>query len=162
MRFICRDNPYVVHLKRRDCTNVVHFKCPYQLVLPQWPPQPCRQRAQRRRGPKIVNISRTEGCRSPSELVLPQWPPRPCRQRVQRRRGPKIINFARVLLAIRSSLARSCDLARRRARSPNFDQSEARKLSHTTDTHTANRHAGRPCSTSSAFKNKRLLLFMKL
>ena len=40
---------------------------------------------------------------------------------------------------IRSSLATSCDVSRRRARSPNFDQSEARKLSLTdtqTDTHT--------------------------
>ena len=37
---------------------------------------------------------------------------------------------------IRSSLAMSCDLARRRERSPNFDQSEARKLSHTTDRQT--------------------------
>ena len=32
---------------------------------------------------------------------------------------------------IRSSVATSCDLARRRARSPNFDQSEAEKLSQT-------------------------------
>merc|ERR1712173_554569 len=37
---------------------------------------------------------------------------------------------------IRSSLAASCDLVRRRARSPNFDQSEALKLSHHTHTHT--------------------------
>ena len=37
---------------------------------------------------------------------------------------------------IRSSLAMSCDLARRRARSPNFDRSEARKLSHHRQTHT--------------------------
>ena len=29
---------------------------------PQWPPQPCRQRAQRRRGPKIVIFSRTICC----------------------------------------------------------------------------------------------------
>ena len=36
---------------------------------------------------------------------------------------------------IRSSLATSCDVARRRATSPNFDQSEALKLSQT-DTHT--------------------------
>ena len=32
---------------------------PSELVLPQWPPQPCRQRAQRRRGPKIANFCRT-------------------------------------------------------------------------------------------------------
>ena len=37
--------------------------------------------------------------------------------------------------SIRSSLATSCDVSRRRARSPNFDQSEALKLSQT-DTHT--------------------------
>ena len=36
---------------------------------------------------------------------------------------------------IRSTLATSYDASRRRARSPNFDQSEAEKLSHT-DTHT--------------------------
>ena len=36
---------------------------------------------------------------------------------------------------IRSSLAMLCDVSRRRARSPNFDQSVARKLSHT-DRHT--------------------------
>ena len=57
---------------------------------------------------------------------------------------------------IRSSLATSYDVSRRRARSPNFDQSEARKLSLTdrhTHRHTENRHTGRPCSTSSAFKN---------
>ena len=35
-----------------------------KLVLPRWPPQPCRQRAQRRRGPKIANFCRTEGCRT--------------------------------------------------------------------------------------------------
>ena len=52
-----------------------------------------RSRAQRPRGPKIVNFSRTEGCRSPSEQVLPQLPPQPCRQRARRRRGPKIANF---------------------------------------------------------------------
>ena len=64
-----------------------------ELVPPQWPPQPCRQWAQLRRGPKIVNFSCTEGCPSPSELVLPQLPPQPCRQRAQRRRGPKIALF---------------------------------------------------------------------
>ena len=32
---------------------------------------------------------------------------------------------------IRSSIATSCDISRRRARSPNFDQSEALKLSQT-------------------------------
>ena len=48
---------------------------PFELVLRQWPPQPRRQRAQQRRGPKIVNFSRTEGYHSPSKLVLPQWPP---------------------------------------------------------------------------------------
>ena len=42
------------------------------------------QSAQRQRGPKVVNFSRTEGCRSPSGLVLPQWPPQPCHQRAQR------------------------------------------------------------------------------
>ena len=71
---------------------------PSELVLPQWPPlwwigRPCRQRTQRRRGPKIVNFSCTEGCPSPSVLVLPQWPPQPCGQRAQRRRGPKIALF---------------------------------------------------------------------
>ena len=29
---------------------------PSELVLPQWPPQPCRQRAQRQRDPKIANF----------------------------------------------------------------------------------------------------------
>ena len=57
--------------------------------------------------------------------------------------------------SIRSSLATSCDVSRRRARSPNFDQSEALKLSQT-DTHThrytENQHTVRPCSTSSACK----------
>ena len=88
---------------------------------------------------------------------------------VQKAAAPKFgVEFRQDSIGtIRSSLATSYDdVSRRRARSPNFDQSEARKLSHTTDTHTdthtENRHAGRPCSTSSAFKNKRLLLFMKL
>ena len=44
---------------------------------------------------------------------------------------------------IRSSLAMSCDLARRRARSPNFDQSEAEKLSQKTDRKTENRQKDR-------------------
>ena len=86
MRFICRDILNVGTAPTLCILNVgtVPTFSPSELVLPQWPPQPCRQRAQRRRGPKIVIFSRTEGCRSPSELVLPQWPPQPCRQRAQR------------------------------------------------------------------------------
>ena len=54
---------------------------------------------------------------------------------------------------IRSSLATSYDASRRRARSSNFDQSEAEKLSHT-HRHTQNQHTVRPCSPSSACKNQ--------
>ena len=58
---------------------------------------------------------------------------------------------------IRSSLATSCDVSRRRARSPNFDQSEAYKLSQNhRQNHriTENRHTVKRCSTSSTCKNR--------
>ena len=52
---------------------------------------------------------------------------------------------------IRSSLATSCDVARGLRISTN--QRPGNYLSHT-HRHTENRHTGRPCSTSSACKNK--------
>ena len=54
--------------------NVPTFS-PFELVFPQWPLHPCRQRAQRRRGPKIVNFSRTEGCRTKNwgRIKLQLW-----------------------------------------------------------------------------------------
>ena len=83
VHFICRDSTYIVHFKCRDSPKVVRFICgtvptlcilnvgtvptlcilnegtvptisPSGMVPPQWPPQPCRQRAQRRRDLKIV------------------------------------------------------------------------------------------------------------
>ena len=54
--------------------------------------------------------------------------------------------------SIRSSLATSCEVSRHRARSPDFDQSEALKLSQT-NTQIENQHTVRPCSMSSACKN---------
>ena len=113
-----------------------------QLVLPQWPPQPCRQRAQRRRGPKIVNLSRTEGWRSPPELVLvkelnieealksPIFV-------VQKPAAPKNgVEFRQGSIGtIRSSLATSYDVWRRRQFSTNQRPRNYLRYTHTqTDT----------------------------
>ena len=59
---------------------------------------------------------------------------------------------------IRSSLATSCDVSRRRATSREVSEFRPIRgqeiISHRhTHTQTENRHTGRPCSTSSAFKN---------
>ena len=61
----------------------------------------------------------------------PQWP------QWQRWWGPKIVNFCRTEGCRTKIWCRISYVSRRRARSPNFDQSEAEKLSHTdTYTHT--------------------------
>ena len=72
---------------------------------------------------------------------------------VQKAAAPKTgVEFCQGSIGtIRSSLATSYDVWRRRATSPTFDQSEAEKLS-LTHTQTENRHTGRCCSTSSACK----------
>ena len=106
-----------------------------ELVPPQWPPQPCRQWAQRRRGPKIVIFSRTEGCCSPSELVFLNFLLNHVVKElnveevlkssilvVQKTAAPKNgVEFRQGSIGtIRSSLAASCDLARCRGTSHNI------------------------------------------
>ena len=108
----------------------------------QWPQWRCCRRGRCRRGPKIVNFYRTEGCRT----------------KIWRRISPGFHWYHQKLSSyVVRRLATSRDV-------PDFRPIRGREIIlHTqihryTDTYTENRHTVRPCSPSSACKNVYLII----